>query len=74
MIEQGDILSLDDGKEYTVVAVTEYENKKYCYIIETDDTTNINFYEIIDNEELEEVEDEELRNNLIEKFNEILNN
>lgn len=72
MIEQGDILTLDDNNEYTVVAVAEYEKKNYCYLIDLEDEENISFCEILDNNELEEVTDENLIENLSKQFNELI--
>lgn len=73
MLEKGDMLTLDDGKDYTVVETLDYNNKNYCYLIDVNNYENISFCEIINNDELEEVEDEELRFELLEKFNQLLN-
>lgn len=70
MLNQGEILTLNDNKKYTVVYITELNSKKYVYLIEQDDYTNSMFCEY-DNNKLEEVIEPEIIEQLLTKFKEI---
>lgn len=66
-IEDNDVLTLDDNKEYVVVSNTIYNNIKYYYLMELSNLKNILFcYE--DNGDLVEVDDKELLDKLLVKF------
>lgn len=73
LLEKGDMLTLSDNRNYIVVSIVEYNGKKYCYLIDVNDNKNINFSEIVNNDELEEITDEDLKMILIEMFNDSLN-
>ena len=68
MLKQGDVLTLDDNKKYSVVWTVNYNNKNYVYLIEQDDLTNTMFCEYDDNDNLEEVVDPEIIEELMSKF------
>ena len=72
MINHGDVLTLDDNKQYAVVYKTEYNNKKYVYLIDQDDFTNTMFCECND-DDLEEVTEPEIIEQLLKKYQEKLN-
>ena len=55
MLNQGEILTLDDNKKYSVVFSTEYNQKNYAYLIDQDDYTNTMFCEFDNNNGLVEV-------------------
>ena len=40
MLEQSEILTLDDNKEYTVAFTTMLDNKNYVFLIEIDNYEN----------------------------------
>ena len=40
MLEQGEILTLDDDKEYTVTFTTMIEDKNYVFLLEADNYEN----------------------------------
>lgn len=63
MLRKGEILTLSDNKEYTVVSTTELDGNNYVYIIEQDDYTNVMFCKF-ENDSLEEVID----SNLVEQL------
>ena len=66
-IENNDVLTLEDNKEYVVVSNIIYENKKYYYLMELNNLQNVLFcYE--DNGDLVEVNDEKLLEKLLVKF------
>lgn len=39
-MELYDILTLDDGKDYSLVKMEEYEGETYCMLIEVDEEEN----------------------------------
>jgi len=57
MLNQGEILTLNDNKKYSVVSSINYNNKNYVYLIEQDDYTNTMFCEFDNNNGLEEISD-----------------
>lgn len=73
MLNQGEMLTLDDNKKYSVVYSTEYNNKNYVYLIDQDDYTNTLFCEFDNNKGLEEVTEPEMVEQLMIKFNENIN-
>ena len=73
MLNQGEILTLDDNKKYSVVFTTELNAKNYVYLIDQDDYTNIMFCEYDNNNGLEEVTEPEIIEQLMAKFKESSN-
>lgn len=69
MIEQGDVLTLEDNKEYVVVATTVLSNIVYVYLIDQNDYSNFMFCSYDQTDGLYEVEDQELLKELIKIFN-----
>ena len=70
MLKQGEILTLDDNKKYSVVFTTKLSDKEYVYLIEQDDYTNTMFCEYDNEKGLEEVVEPEIIEQLLVKFNE----
>ena len=70
MLNQGEILTLNDNKKYSVVYTTELNSKNYVYLIDQDDYTNTMFCEYDNNSGLEEVVEPEIVEQLLLKFNE----
>ena len=68
MLEQGEILTLNDNKKYTVVFSTEINSKNYVYLIEQDNYLNTMFCEFDNNDGLKEVSDAEIIEKLLVKF------
>ena len=73
MIEQGEILTLEDDKDYLVVGTTKINDITYVYLINTVDYSNFMFCSYDETDGLYEVEDAELLQNLITIFNKQLN-
>ena len=71
MLNQGDVLTLNDNKKYSVVYTIELNSKKYVYLIDQDDYTNTMFCECDNNNGLDEVIEPELIEQLLAKFQEI---
>lgn len=74
MLNQGEILTLNDNKKYTVVSSINYNNKNYVYLIDQDDYTNTMFCEFDNNNGLEEVSDLSLIEELMKLFIQSQNN
>lgn len=74
MLNQGEILTLNDNKKYTVVSSINYNNKNYVYLIDQDDYTNTMFCEFDNNNGLEEVSDLSLIEELMKLFIQTQNN
>ena len=72
MLNQGEILTLNDNKKYSVVYTTELNSKNYVYLIDQDDYTNTMFCKY-SNDKLEEVTEPEIIEKLMFKFKERLN-
>ncbi len=70
MLNQGEILTLNDNKKYSVVYTTELNSKNYVYLIDQDDYTNTMFCEYDNNNGLEEVVEPEIVEQLLAKFKE----
>lgn len=68
MLNQGEILTLNDNKKYSVVYTTELNSKNYVYLIDQDDYTNTMFCEYDNNNRLEEVVEPEIVEQLLAKF------
>ncbi len=68
MLNQGEILTLNDNKKYSVVYTTELNSKNYVYLIDQDDYTNTMFCEYDNNNGLEEVVETEIIEQLLAKF------
>lgn len=73
MLNQGEILTLDDNRKYSVVYSTEYNNKNCVYLIDQDDYSNSMFCEYDNNKGLEEITDSEVIEKLMLKFKDSLN-
>ncbi len=71
MLEQGEILTLDDDKEYTVTFTTMLDDKNYVFLLETNNYENNMFCEYKD-DSLEEVTDINVIEKLLEKFQEYI--
>lgn len=68
MLGQGEILTLNDNKKYSVVYSTELNSKKYVYLIDQDDYTNTMFCEYDNANGLEEVTEPEIVEQLLAEF------
>ena len=69
MIKQGEeILTLSNGKDYSVVSSIMYDNSNYVCLLDIDTYKDYKFCRY-ENEELYVVKDKELINTLIVKFN-----
>lgn len=68
MLNQGEILTLNDNKKYSVIFSTTYNNKSYVYLIDQDDYTNTMFCEYDNENGLEEVNDSDILENLMKLF------
>ena len=65
MLSQGEILTLNDNKKYTVVSSTIMDDINYVYLVDQDDYTNLMFCKYDNNNGLEEVADEALLEKLM---------
>lgn len=68
MVEVGNIITLSNNKDYTVVTSKVIDGYEYVYLIDNADMSEIMFCKFLDSESLEEVADEELINKLFEVF------
>ena len=68
MLNQGEILTLNDNKKYSVVFTIDYNNKNYVYLIDQDDYTNTMFCEFDNNNGLEEVSNPNIIEELMKLF------
>ena len=73
MIEQGEILTLENDKEYVVASSTVLDGINYVYLMNMGDYSDFLFCAFDEVDGLYEVEDNELLNQLIEIFNKDLN-
>ena len=73
MLRQGEILTLNDNKNYLVVYTTEINLKKYAYLIEQDNYTNTMFCKYDNNNGLEKVIESEIIQQILIKFKEEIN-
>lgn len=69
MLEQGEILTLNNNLEYAVVKTTTIDSRQFVFLINQDDYTDTKICEYNGVTGLTEVVDEELLENLIQKFN-----
>lgn len=74
MLNQGEIITLNDNKKYSVVYTTELNSKNFVYLIDQDDYTNTMFCEYDNNNGLEEVVESEIIEQLLTKFKENTSN
>lgn len=74
MVEVGEILTLEDDKNYVAVASTILDNINYVYLMDENDYSNFMFCAYDQTDGLYEVEDAELLDKLLEIFNEQLAN
>lgn len=70
-MEQGYTWTLDDGNKYTVVSIVKEKSKKYVYLINRSELQKYIIAEY-NGDDLIEVEDPDLLETLIVKFNEDL--
>jgi hypothetical protein len=70
-MEQGYTWTLDDGNKYTVVSIVKEKGKKYVYLINRSEIQKYIIAEY-DGDDIIEVEDPDLLEALIVKFNEDL--
>lgn len=73
MINQGDVLTLEDNKDYVVVATTILSGVVYVYLIQGNDYSNFMFCSYDQTDGLYEVEDDDLLGELITIFSKQLN-
>ena len=73
MLKQGDILTLEDDKEYVVVDTTVMNDIVYVYLMNSTDYSNFMFCSYDQTDGLYEVEDQETLDSLIKIFNYQLN-
>ena len=74
MVEVGEILTLEDDKNYVAVASTILDNINYVYLMDEKYYSNFMFCAYDQTDGLYEVEDAELLDRLLEIFNEQLAN
>lgn len=70
MLEQSEILTLDDNKEYTVAFTTMLDNKNYVFLIEIDNYENNMFCEYDADGGLTEVTDIDVIDKLLKLYTE----
>lgn len=68
MIEQGEMLVLDNDKEYAVVSSIMIQDTNYVYLVETEQYKEYKICKY-ENDSLEEIVDQDLLRLLISKFN-----
>lgn len=73
MLKQGDLLTLEDDKDYAVVDTTKIDDILYVYLINSNDYSEFMFCSYDQTDGLYEVEDQDLLKKLIEIFNNQLN-
>ncbi len=72
MVEHGDIWTLEDGNKYVVASIVTMNDRKFVYLIQKTDYKNYIIGEYLGEDDLEEVDDPDLLETLIVKFNEDL--
>ena len=72
MLEQGEILTLSDNKEYVVVSSLNIDNETFVYLVEGDNNFNFMFCKYKDNK-LEKVTDSDLVETLLVLFRKKIN-
>lgn len=73
MLEKGELLTLDDDREYVVAALTIIDNIEYVFLMDTEDYSNFMICSYDNNDGLEDVDNQELLQELIKTFDEQLN-
>lgn len=73
MLEKGELLTLDDDREYAVTALTIIDNVEYVFLMDTEDYSNFLICSYDNNDGLEDVDNQELLQELIKIFDEQLN-
>ena len=73
MLMQGEVLTLDNNKEYTVVFSTIYNNNNYIYAVNNNEIEDVTFFRC-DSDSVYEVEDSDLLINLMNLFYESAKN
>jgi len=68
MLEQGDLVTLEDNKEYVIAATTTLNNIVYVYLIDQNDYSNFMFCSYDQTDGLYEIEDKELLQELVKIF------
>lgn len=73
MIEQGEVLTLEDGQDYVVASSVVLDGINYVYLINSINLSKMMFcsYDQVDG--LYEIEDPELLDKVMKKMNESLN-
>ena len=71
MIKKGDILTLSDDKEYTVVDMFNQNEKIYVYLVDINDIVNV-IYARLENDEIVEITDSAELEHIIHTVNENL--
>ena len=72
MLEQSEILTLDDNKEYTVALTTMLKNKNYVFLIEINNYENNMFCEYDAESGLTEVTDLDTLDKLLKAYTEFV--
>lgn len=72
MLEQSEILTLDDNKEYTVAFTTMLNNKNYVFLIEINNYENNMFCEYDAERGLTEVTDLDTLDKLLKAYTEFV--
>ena len=67
MLMQGEVINLDNDKEYTVVFSTNFENSNYVYAINNSDIEDVTFFKCED-DSVYEVEDSDMNLKLMNLF------
>lgn len=73
MIEQGEVLTLENDKDYVVASSTVLDEINYVYLMNINDYGDFLFCAYDEVDGLYEVEDKELLNQLIQIFDKDLN-
>ena len=73
MINVGDVLTLEDDKEYVVLSTTLISGIIYVYLMDQNDYSNFMFCSYDQTDGLYEVEDVELLGELVKIFSKQLN-
>ena len=73
MIKKGDILTLSDNNEYTVVDILNANEKTYVYLVDINNVINF-IYGKLENEEITEIEDSNELEFVINLINENMHN
>lgn len=72
----GEIVCLEENREYTTISVVSKDNYQYAYLVTTEEPYKVKFVKIIPNEEdinLEIVQDQNKKEELLNLFQKELN-